>query len=492
MELVDIGDQPDPKIPDFSRGMSTVIGELAALRSTAKLRGTSGHEDYIVSRLGSQPWPGAGSAEVLDPLPLYACIRLSEVLGAVALDGPDAEMHGISDTGLHERQAAGFDIAVAGVGSVHALLDRLRERHGRRSGHSGPQALFGRLYLWLAHQSRDPAYEAIREIVRDHCRESLALAPGGTIAPFGETVDRRRLHSVRSAAVEYGLNPVTLRKVLTSMGAVAADRRELIDDMLTFDADEHAELLSDLSSSLELKDAAAYLGMPVSQAELLVREGVLLPWVGERQGMRKRRFRKADLDGFLGMLTLSVDPRLADEPGLSPLPAAARAACRRLADVVRMLAQGRLKRVGLKDGATSYANILVDPDEIRADLRTPPSDVATMSEASAETGLPPHVLRSLGRLGVLPTIPTGDPSESRSSMKVAAEDLRLFRERYVSLVELADHHGTTPRLLWNRLGKAGVSVAIDHRAVGAAIYWRQDIPDVSKLNLVPWPAGKRS
>lgn len=359
MGLVELGRIDVPSsLHDASRVIAEAIPRLKALTNAAPKRQPSGFETYVIGRLS-----GIKSKSWLDELPLYAAHQLCLVMGAVATIGPDVTLDGLTEDEAWQCEEAGHSIASNGVDGIRGFLDEFLALNRNHRAARGPKMLYGRLYDWLAHESRDEAYEPIRKIIIEHSIDALAYGPGDEL--FGRPIPERRAHTVRSASQEFGLHPKRLRRLLHQEQYTENGLGGPADHKVTFDAEKASTFLENLSVSMTLAQARDYLGVPRPHERGLLERGFIKPML--RGGKRKgpHAFLKSDLDGFLDLLKRHVDPALRDSEHLKPFTAAARRCCCTVMDVVALVVEEKLSRIGCDERKQGFASILVDVREVR-------------------------------------------------------------------------------------------------------------------------------
>lgn len=102
---------------------------------------------------------------------------------------------------------------------------------------------------------------------------NIAYGPGDML--FGAPVDRRILHSVRSASLETGLHPKRLKKMLVAAHIAPEEQRDWMDDHIIFDAQNAAPMLEKFVGAMTLGEAAKYRRIPRPHDAILARSGVL-------------------------------------------------------------------------------------------------------------------------------------------------------------------------------------------------------------------------
>src|SRR5690606_15634310 len=114
---------------------------------------------------------------------------------------------------------------------------------------------------WLAYQKvEEEALEPLRDIIRDMLIDLVPIGAGEVV--LGRKVSERKRHSIHSAAKESGLHPKTLRKALKHLAIIDSRSDGLTDHWVILDAGKVEPLLTELKRAMNLKGAAAFLGLP--------------------------------------------------------------------------------------------------------------------------------------------------------------------------------------------------------------------------------------
>jgi hypothetical protein len=416
---------------DTQQILVDAIPSLEATFAGAQKRHPSQLEEYALSQLEGRKgpaWP--------DALPLYAALRLSLVVGAVCLNGPSVGIDALTDDQRHDSEVQGFEIISKGESEIRKFLDRLQSSFSEGKFDWGPKAMFGRLYEWLAHETADSAYEPMRDIMWRHVVETMPIGPGEEM--FGRAIATRRLHSVQSAATEYSLHPKRLRKLLHQTGLIDGAYEDRSDERVTFDAIAGDHLLRDLSRTMSLKEAGIYINAPRPHERLLLEAGILKPWIGGGTGdLRKHVFRRSDLDAFLDALLADASNSLAEDPAFHDLLRAAKRACCSATEIVALILDRKLTRVGRNPESEGYLSVLVDVDEVRSHVAGTGHDGLTLREVEKELRTSTHVVKALMERGLLEAETVVNPTNRCPQQIVRPEALGRFTSAFVSLQALA-------------------------------------------------------
>jgi hypothetical protein len=468
--LVEVENPGGARTHDFAAFVGPAAERIAreGLAATATLS-VSPLEDYLLARLdgrgGHFPW--------LDALDFFASAKTCEMIGAVALHGRTPNLKTFSDMDWREAGAAGFGIACWGEPAIREFLSDLQATFPySRSGQEGPQATFGRVYQWLAFGAVDAAFDPVRDLMRRHVCETTPVGPGDVV--LGQAVERRCLHSIRSASLEIGAHPKRLRKLLAAKGLIADGHQERPDNLILFDADAAREVM-DAAVGMSLKEVEAYLNAGRVQARLLAEHGFITPVVAAgAPGIGENAFARADLDAFLDRLLDGAEPTIKAVEPMVDIPMASKKACCSSAEIVRLILDRRLARVGRLAGVKGYMSVLVDHKEVAGMIQGPAINGLTARAVEKELKTSTRVVKALVATGFLPTTRHVNPVNRCPVDLVSRADLDAFRAKYATLFDLARERGVHFRAVKAELESKGVQPApeLDSATIGATFYRR--------------------
>ena len=455
---------------EFTHHVAPVLPHLAGLGDQAVRRELTGLEKYVLARLD-----GAHQAKFLDSLALFVAIKLCEMIGAVDLFSRTANLKRLSDEQWRLAGAAGYAIAAGGPPAISAFLSRLQATfdYSRRGGTEGPQALFGRLYQWLEFGAEDPAYNPVRDVIGRHIGDHLPLGPGDTV--FGQPVEVRTLHSIRSLSLEANVHPKRLRKLLRAAGVIGEAQDPLVDASVVFAAGKASSVITRAKGAMSLPAAGEYLNAPRVHRALLVEAGFLVPCVPAAGFGAVDQFAVADLDEFLRRLLADAQPVKTPKADQVDIPAAAKRACCSAAEIVRFILDKKLKWVGRLAGIEGYLSVLVNLDEIRSLVRGEDHGGLTPYKVACTLGVTDRVARELIRHGHLKTVSTINPINRCPQSVVMPAEVERFQQKYVSLFGLAKERGRHFRKLKQELDANGTKLAFDAEKIGATFYARDTL-----------------
>ncbi|NGO51057.1 TniQ family protein [Allomesorhizobium camelthorni] len=471
MALAEIGSLESPaQLHDVSQVIASALPRLPHLLDHATRRTPSSLECYIVDRIAA-----TAGVSWLDGFPLHAALHIAHVLGAVAQHGSDVVLDDLSDDALWQCEAAGFAIADRGETGILSLLDDLRERFrdSRYYGH-GRKATYGRLYDWLAHENSDPAYDPLREIVFRHAVETMPLGPGERL--LGREVVERRTHSIRSASLEFGLHPKRLRKLLRTAKLTGKQSDVLADDRVVFDAEAAEPFLRDLAQSMSLEEAREYLNVPRPHDRGLLERGLINPMITGGRSDGEHAFLRSDLDDLLERLLRNADPMLCGDTAMVPMITAAKHSCCAVMDIVALVLDGKLKRVGRDTSDRGFISVLVDAEEARPHVVGPAYEGHSLRELESLLPAKSRAVKALLEQGLLVAETVKNPVTGWMQPVVLPDELARFKSEFASLHILSREGGEHIRRVKKSLVAAGVHPVADPELLGQTLYRRSDLP----------------
>lgn len=466
---------------DFALRLTPVLGRLEELAAEAPRRGPSGLQDYLLARKeGSRdlPW--------LDAMPFYVAAEVTSLLGRVALWGRNARSRDVRTLGdRHAADDAGFVLMRQGEVGVVSLLEHLLSTFERFSSRNNHHSIFFAIFRALDKVENKDDYSAVRKVVGRYIVEHLPLPPGEYL---GVVLERRRHHTVHSAAAQVGANAEHLRSVLAGQGVIGPDQVSKQCNEIVLDQ-SHDGLIEDLSSRLTIRGAAARLRLSRNKFQSWVDAGIVRPFT--RTPERRRRtelYREADLDALMRRLVERAEACDRAPDGFVTLTDAARRSRRPSAAIVTNLLAGR--ELGLRHlrDVEGVDSLLLDPAEVKRGVEAPIRDGSTMAELCRRWHVSWKAACRLRDEGVLaPVTPrerTGHPAP-----RYDGSSLEAFMGSHVTLGRLASEVRRSAVDLRDELEGAGIGPVFEPAPGGGTFYRRADVEYLFPIG--PTPGGTR-
>lgn len=450
---------------DYASAIEPLLANITEAAASALPRPASSLELYIIDRLIN-----GARADYADRFNLPALAKFSELLGALLIHGSDFAANSLSSDDWQIAGGVGFDIVSQGESAIKDAISQAWKNYpNKKVPNQGAQAILGPLEAWL--RAKTPEQEPFIDIIFRHIAETLPVGPGDTV--LGRPVLVRRFHSIYTAFKEYGIHPKTARKYLAVVGALPNDHETKTDHACLFDAAAYADLLARIATSKSLKDVEAYLGAGRVYAKLLHDHGFIKPFIStDEKGVGEHVFAKDDLDDFLVRLLNGSIPVEEFKPPIYPIAEASRRANRSAAEVVAAILENRLTWRGHTATAKGFSSVLVNLDEVKRVLADPEPDAIPKSTAHLHLGTSNPVILQLINEGVFTLETIRNPKNRCPMMAIPKIQIQQFKEKYISLHELAKQKGAHPFRLSLDLKALGVMPAFDRTRISATFYLR--------------------
>ncbi|NOV19659.1 hypothetical protein E5S70_26900 [Ensifer adhaerens] len=451
-ELVTL-DVPAYAIPDFCRVLALSQEKLAAHESMVAERRATDFEVFVARRLDGVH----GYGDILDRVSLTSAIDLCQILGLAARNGRKFTLREGGGEELPEVLDEGFLALRAGEKGVMEVLDRVAEERSHGSIRGG-YALYGSLYFTLLQPlRRGDEYEPVRELVRKHARERMAILPDARVF---QKMDDVRWTSINSVVKQTGLHPNTVQKYIAKHFPRPAGTELETEKFVS--ADVAASAIEALGDTISLPEAATLLAWSIHDCRRLVATGILRPIV-DGPGLQPRYARSAVLRLKADLLARAT----ARPEGMMSLRQVSMRFHSGQEDILKAVFDGRLSRLAYSDAPSLLDSVKVDPPEL---LEIASELVLEFKMVCRELRLERTTLAWLVEHGAFPS--------AKLLGGVPAVEVVAFARRYVTTAEVKSEHGVRRGDFDKRLKRSGVEMAFPFAEIGQMILRREDVSRV--------------
>lgn len=430
---------------DTASQFTKIADRILADDASFKPREATPFEIWFNQRLSGEPY----TATWLDDHPLHAAAVFCRLLGTALL-----KLHGLSRSKLKSGSEwacyhLGFETARHGE---EAILKELRKLNQLAEARFGPKAVFPILYDRLSREYvQDPDFASYRDVLARHLLESWPLGPGDDL--LGAPVTKRKLHSVRTAANETGIDIRRLRKMLEASKMIDPD---LPDNWAVFDAEKAKPLMESLLTFVSAKEFFETLHIGRSQFNLLVEDGILQPTL--QDASTKHVWDPREGGAFLDKLLIGAQTIQQAQHGWETISKAAQRLKLRPANIIRAIWDGRIQRVARNVQFEGYASVHVYHDEVAQILAQDMPSAMSLELFSKTVGLGrPVYLNRLVRHGHVSTTEIRNPRTKALQRFIGTQDAAAFHDRFITLQILSKTMGATWQSLARKLHDAEVS-----------------------------------
>lgn len=437
---------------------------LAAAKSQPERPATK-LEQYLFDRFASVAEPNW-----LNQIGPQVVSKTCEMLGAVMIHGPEANLANFKHEDWLAAGGEGFSIASAGREAFCDALKYLQRRPGAPRG--GPQAHWGRFYQWLAFGSKSEQYGPVLDLVRELIISNYPIATGDEV--LGVKCERRQIHSLMSAQKETGLHPKRLRTLLIEENFLPKDDGTVQHGAVGhFDAIAADDLLLEMSESFAQPEAQKLLNISRSQFDVMRKWGFIRPVTISKNA--KPRYSRLALKRFRDQLLRGAVPVKQTRPSQVDLQTAARKVVCSTGEIIHLIIDGKLDFVGCLNGRRAIRYLVVDAAEVLSKLNTEVVEGIPKSELKKLLGVNDSVVKWLIDEGYLPIRKSRSQTSRKTMSIVRQEDFDRFNHEYVTLRNLAKEYDLSSKLVGSKLKSADVEPIDQSGGHGRNIYVRREI-----------------
>ncbi|MCQ0093518.1 TniQ family protein [Roseovarius sp. M141] len=450
--------------------------DLAAQIKAADEASVSGLQSYVVDRLSGKSGPCWLDAQDVDQ-----AAKTCQRLGLHRIHGAFASISSMTIQKLNEAEAAGFEAASQGLDGIYSILDEIVQDATKENRFGGVRTALGEIYISLRSNNSNRDAGPLKDVVRDFIIEHLPVEPGSELLD-GKVAHRKR-HNVASLSKVSGIHQKTLNRALVQAGVIAEGDPEQIEIRRTFDAVEGEALAHRINNSTPTKSIPGYLNCNRTQAQMMVRTGILKKLSNDpsiKSGVMTN-VANDDLDDFLVRFRAAGKPVQEPSAGMVNTIEASEVARVPVADIVRLVLDGRLATVETGCEELRFRSVFVRPEEIRPAAQEVISEQGLSPKDAAKIiGIPSTAIEHL-RTNFSPT---GQPflqgievSNARGTIRFcyARDEVERFCEEYVTLQELADDAGTSTKSVGVKLTKLGIEPIMNRHILKAKVFRRGDL-----------------
>ena len=450
--------------------------ELSRQASAAETRKVSPLQEYVVGRFAGRAGPGWLDGQRIDQ-----AARACEMLGICRMNGAHADIDRLTTRQWDEAGAIGMEAVCQGPDGMYRLLEEIAQEATASTRWGGPQSALGRIYQWLQFNKSDQDPGPIKAIVREFIVDHMPVKRGTVL--FGEAVVQRKRHTVATLSSVSGVHQKTLNRALVLTGLLADGDPEQIEIRKTFDAKAGEALAHRIKNSTPIKKIPAYLNCNRTQAEMMVKCGILrkLANGSSSTGGVLSKVATVDLDDFLVRFRRVGRPVTVASAGMTDVIAASKLARVPVVDIVTFVLEARLSNVETGAEDLRLRSVFVDADEVRAASAKVVADQGlSHKEAATRIGIDP---------GAIEHLRTGVEADGRQFLKgteiinargpirycYSREEVDRFCEEYATLVEIANRNGIGTKSMSLKLPNACIEPIMDRNILKAKVFRRKDL-----------------
>lgn len=406
--------------------------------------------------------------DLLRDIPPPAALLVTEIVGGMVNHGSNYRRYQASAEERQEAVRAGFATTSQGYEGLRLFLHTLDLKLGSyvRSGRF--KNLYGSFQDFLRYRIEDPCYWPVVDFVVRHAVETHPLGPKDNFLGFKGS---RKVHSIRTAELEYRIHRATIRKLLRSAGLLPTELNARTDGRVLIDAETLHGLIHKWQARVPIEHAKSRLGISVTALARIVDSGLMDLTDEERQKGLSRK----TLEAFMQKLSdAKIELPVA---GMKPMLNVAQSTGLTYAKIIGLIFSGAVKNIAIAAEAGDefgFKNIYVDPDEIfAASTRRGEPPGLSFKVAERVIGTTTQTTKQLVFERVIESFQGVNPANGRLQTYIAPEAIATFQATYVSLREYSRGRGNIAQIK-RRLDELGVVPVLQGTGI-ATIYRRADL-----------------
>lgn len=414
---------------DFNGDIVDRFKEIVAEAKTEEMCGATKFDAYFHARLNGEP----RESEILDALPYYGALGVCEVVGAMELGEGTVGRSKMSGSQRREAFNRGFDLLNLGYPYLTKFLEKRDNRRRETSDKGVGKQLYGIFYTYLNERVEDLGYSELISFVKEHAFSAHPIGPENNFLGGG---GERKFHSIRSASMQYGIHPATLRKMLHAANLLdtESDVRDLKVSIPVADMDDIARRWKEGVPAYYLKERFETSPQVIKQ---LTDAGILVATNREVNHRLKSFYSLPQIEAFISKLDQLAHAN--DGSGIETVPLKRCAPFMTYVDIIRNVMDGKL-RLWIKkpsDTATTLLHLRVMEEEVRklAGVDLPEGHYRT-NDVAARIALRVGALEELEAAGLIETTIYRGPN-GVSTKAYPKSSLDAFTKRYISFRKLA-------------------------------------------------------
>lgn len=464
----------DDKLHELDHRVPERGSDLQALVERAQRRSVSPLQDYVVRRLEGKAGP-----EWLDAQTLDQATRATELLGVLTAFGPAQKLPELTSDDWDHAGRVGYNFTSRGEGGIRETLDAQFRKFDDASGTPGARKIFGSFYNALAHSKSLKEPGDIARILREVITENIALSAGTKV--LGVELPERRLHTVRSLAVEQNVDPRTLNNVLVAAGAIP----ERAPAHFPVPVRRGREIAGRMKRTVNVVSLWKDMNFTRPIVDQLFDDRLLTPIYHGRPGAKGRTQKAVDREEIamlVGKLHAKAVELDAETDGLVPVAKAAEKGRVPAITVVHMILGGFLERVFRLSDGDGIGALRVDPMEVK---RRAGSCTQGLSPIAVLGSL--KIPRDVGwrladRYPAEVSLAVNwivGPDDSHRIPRFDPAVVEDFKARFIHPARLAERHDLQIGDVIGRLKRRGVRPFVPKAEIGLDFYRTSDLePDL--------------
>ncbi|SCX31413.1 hypothetical protein DSM25558_5210 [Agrobacterium sp. DSM 25558] len=406
----------------------------------------------------------------LDDLPAYVAAELCALVGHFSIGSKTGSFSerikdGFTDPTVRRE---GYAIAAHGRGAIDDVMTNFVKVASKTVTY--PRRIYSPLLYWWKVNKHLPAYTPVMKMFQEHAEMNIPLERGDT---FIWTVPKRNVHTIASAAKDYGLSDERVQRILET-------KFDTPDLPRFFKRDEIHHWLLEGSAYVTTSDAAKTLGCSMKICDDLIKNDCLATVANrDYDGRVFRLIHKIEIERFAKRLA-DVARKDVDVKALVPASLIYKSCTIKIADILKLAFDGHVQNIGFTGETPRIENLYFDRTEIlkaRKVLLTNLENEATeddtidIKSAARRLHFTLSTMLEVTNLGLIRLIEKEDSNwKGRPRKLVKLSEVDEFAAHHISLDKLATNNQTDRATMLDALTSKGIRPIFEARFRAAKVY----------------------
>ncbi|WP_282093568.1 hypothetical protein [Epibacterium ulvae] len=295
-------------------------------------------------------------------------------------------------------------------------------------------------FEWLRHRDDDPAFDVIRDLVRDFIFKNFPIAEGAIV--LGRPCPEQYVHSLSTARSRYGVSGWQLARRLEAMGLATRNTSgrgfvlkryvstEVINDIVT-----------DFDALLNAGETASKLEIERFMLTKLTNAGLISKYFADKNAYP--HYHPREIERFLAVLRDLIAAKVSGKAYLD-IPSASHRLRIPTERVVEIILRNRIALAASDPDAVQFPEFQVALEDLKEIIARDHEGTIRPTRAAEILGLNIRTIRGLLDQNFLKPKQVTELQTGRKRRYVCAKSMERFRERYISVVELSNQSGRLP------------------------------------------------
>lgn len=390
-------------------------------------------ENYLRNRIEN----GAGTTW-LDKLPFHVAAQTCEGFGLLLTQGAKFKRDDATPAQWARAGSAGFEVLRKGPDAFQRKLKEIQEAHP--VDNTLYRTRYRVFFEWLRHRDDDPAFDVIRDLVRDFVFKNFPIAEGAIV--LGQPCPEQYVHSLSTARSRYGVSGWKLARRLEAMGLAtrnASGRGFVLKRYVSTEVIN--DIVTDFDALLNAGDTASKLGIERFMLTKLTNAGLISKYFADKNAYP--HYHPREIERFVAVL---CDLVATEDTGKTYLdiPSVSHRVRIPTERVVEIILRNRIALAVSEPDAAKFPEFQVALEDLK-EIRSKDHEGTVRPTRAAEIlGLNIRTIRGLLDQNFLRSQQITELQTGRKRRYVCAKSMERFRERYISVVELSNQTGRLP------------------------------------------------